>query len=222
MASPTFELPRRALLLDRLHERHTSDGYLSAESVAAIARDLRIPAAEAWEAATAYPDFAFEERAAAEVVCGGLSCRMAGAAGREDGKRTTTCRFRCFDAPAPGEEAAFPESAIRHAGPLLAPDVDDRAGLETARRLGRADAMRAVTSSGLRGRGGAYFPAGRKWAAALAQGRPTALVVNAEEGEPGVFRGGALLGRRPRRWSCRTTCRKTSGCACASARTRRP
>lgn len=199
MAEPAFEVPRRAALLERLHERNERDGHLSPESVAAIARDLRVPVAEAWEAATAYPDFAFEPVTDAKPLCAGLSCRLAaGLAG--GGARGSTCRFRCYDAPAPGEEAPFPEEALRAKESLLEPDVDDRAGLEAARHLDADDALQLVAASGLRGRGGAYFPVGRKWEAALGQGRPLALVVNAEEGEPGIFKDRGILARRPHRF----------------------
>ena len=46
-----------------------------------------------------------------------------------------------------------------------------------------------VDESGLRGRGGAYFPVSLKWRSALAvDSSERHLVVNAEEGEPGVFK----------------------------------
>ena len=48
-----------------------------------------------------------------------------------------------------------------------------------------------VEKSGLRGRGGAGFPTGRKWRSALAaikkKGRPVYVVVNGDEGDPGAF-----------------------------------
>jgi NADH:ubiquinone oxidoreductase subunit F (NADH-binding) len=71
------------------------------------------------------------------------------------------------------------------------------AGLERSRHLGRDGSLELLETSGLRGRGGAYFPTARKWAGALSQGGPLALVVNAEEGEPGVFKDRAILCRRP-------------------------
>ena len=46
-----------------------------------------------------------------------------------------------------------------------------------------------VLEADLRGRGGAYFPAARKWQGARATGRsPRYLLVNAEEGEPGIYK----------------------------------
>ncbi|MFZ5572245.1 MAG: NADH-ubiquinone oxidoreductase-F iron-sulfur binding region domain-containing protein [Thermodesulfobacteriota bacterium] len=48
-----------------------------------------------------------------------------------------------------------------------------------------------VERSGLRGRGGAGFPTGRKWHSALKaiekKGRPVYVVVNGDEGDPGAF-----------------------------------
>ena len=53
-----------------------------------------------------------------------------------------------------------------------------------------------VTQSGLRGRGGAGFPTGRKWSL-LAKERPRYLCVNADESEPGCFKDRALIDENP-------------------------
>jgi NADH-quinone oxidoreductase subunit F len=50
-----------------------------------------------------------------------------------------------------------------------------------------------VEAADLRGRGGAYFPAGRKWRAARGFPAPRYVAVNAEEGEPGVFKDRHLM-----------------------------
>ena len=51
-----------------------------------------------------------------------------------------------------------------------------------------------VLASGLRGRGGAGFPTGRKWRfARAAAGEPKYIVCNADEGDPGAFMDRALL-----------------------------
>ena len=51
-----------------------------------------------------------------------------------------------------------------------------------------------VLKSGLRGRGGAGFPTGRKWQFARgAEGEPKYIVCNADEGDPGAFMDRALL-----------------------------
>ena len=53
-----------------------------------------------------------------------------------------------------------------------------------------------VKASMLRGRGGAGFPAGVKWGF-LAPARPSYLVVNADESEPGTFKDRQLMERDP-------------------------
>lgn len=55
-----------------------------------------------------------------------------------------------------------------------------------------------VKDSGLRGRGGAGFPAGLKWSfLAKNTGKPTYLVCNADESEPGTFKDRHLMERMP-------------------------
>jgi len=57
-----------------------------------------------------------------------------------------------------------------------------------------------VKESGLLGRGGAYFPAALKWEGCrAARGEPKYLVVNAEEGEPGIFKDRHLMEGDPHR-----------------------
>jgi NADH-quinone oxidoreductase subunit F len=54
-----------------------------------------------------------------------------------------------------------------------------------------------VLDSGLRGRGGAGFPAGRKWMFLPADIYPRYLVCNADEGEPGTFKDRLLMEHDP-------------------------
>lgn len=55
-----------------------------------------------------------------------------------------------------------------------------------------------VTKSGLRGRGGGGFPAGRKWGAGLqAKGTPKYVVCNGDEGDPGAFMDRSVLEGNP-------------------------
>ena len=62
------------------------------------------------------------------------------------------------------------------------------AGLRRARALARTDVVEQVLQSGLRGRGGAAFPAGVKWKTVAAQAAPVKYVVcNADEGDSGTF-----------------------------------
>ncbi len=63
-----------------------------------------------------------------------------------------------------------------------------------------AEVIAEVKNSGLRGRGGAGFPAGMKWGFVPQNaGKPTYLCVNADESEPGTFKDRAILERDPHR-----------------------
>ncbi len=68
---------------------------------------------------------------------------------------------------------------------------------------GRRDAesfIRAMEDSGLRGLGGAGFPAGRKWRIVRDQPAPRLMAVNIDEGEPGTFKDRTYLERDPHRF----------------------
>ncbi len=68
------------------------------------------------------------------------------------------------------------------------------AGLAAARALAPAAVVEAVTASGLRGRGGAGFPAGVKWRTVLAApGERKFIVCNADEGDSGTFADRLLM-----------------------------
>ena len=54
-----------------------------------------------------------------------------------------------------------------------------------------------VSSSGLRGLGGAGFPSGKKWGFVRAAPGPRYLAVNGDEGEPGTFKDRYYLERKP-------------------------
>jgi formate dehydrogenase len=60
--------------------------------------------------------------------------------------------------------------------------------------------LRTMEASGLRGLGGAGFPAGRKWRIVRAQAAPRLMAVNIDEGEPGTFKDRTYLERDPHRF----------------------
>ena len=62
------------------------------------------------------------------------------------------------------------------------------------------DMMKALDDSGLRGLGGAGFPAGRKWRIVRDQAAPRLMAVNIDEGEPGTFKDRTYLERDPHRF----------------------
>ncbi len=59
------------------------------------------------------------------------------------------------------------------------------------------EAVDVVFRSGLRGRGGAYFPTGRKWSLTVRDGGPNYICCNADEGEPGTFHDRELMQTNP-------------------------
>ncbi len=163
-------------------------------------------------------------------VCESLPCELAGATTLLERLRATLgdavrvqavpCVGRCAQAPVavvgqrPVEQASV--QAVREAI-----EDDDRAcpvppaqDLEAARAAGgyatyaalvrgersRESVIDALDQAGLRGMGGAGFPAGRKWRAVAAQPAPRELVVNADEGEPGTFKDRWWLEREPHRF----------------------
>jgi len=66
-----------------------------------------------------------------------------------------------------------------------------------AGEISRDAVQEAVQAAGLRGMGGAGFPAGRKWGFLRAAQGPRYLAVNGDEGEPGTFKDIWWLEREP-------------------------
>ena len=66
-------------------------------------------------------------------------------------------------------------------------------GLARAIEIGPERTVEEVLASKLLGRGGAAFPAGRKWQSARDAKRPPLLVCNADESEPGTFKDRVLI-----------------------------
>ena len=96
--------------------------------------------------------------------------------------------------------------ALDGCGELEPTDVGDYiarggyAGLAQALSLSSTEVIEEVKASGLRGRGGAYFPAAVKWEGARSTPKePRYLVVNCEEGEPGIFKDRHLMEGVPHR-----------------------
>ncbi len=66
--------------------------------------------------------------------------------------------------------------------------------------IAREGAIAAMEQSGLRGLGGAGFPAGRKWRLVSQERAPRIMAVNIDEGEPGTFKDRYYLERDPHRF----------------------
>ncbi|MBL8488845.1 MAG: NAD(P)H-dependent oxidoreductase subunit E [Rhodocyclaceae bacterium] len=67
-------------------------------------------------------------------------------------------------------------------------------------RRSAGEVVAALDDAGLRGLGGAGFPAARKWRTVMAQPAPRHLAVNVDEGEPGTFKDRHLLETDPHRF----------------------
>ncbi len=163
-------------------------------------------------------------------VCDGLSCEMAGAQdllqrlpkilGKDVRVIAAPCIGRCEQAPA----VAVGQQAVGHAsceavqaaatGGKPAPRAGafvDRAAYEgqggyrllkrcIAGELEVETVIQSMEDSGLRGLGGAGFPAGRKWRIVRNEIAPRLMAVNIDEGEPGTFKDRVYLERDPHRF----------------------
>jgi NADH:ubiquinone oxidoreductase subunit F (NADH-binding)/NADH:ubiquinone oxidoreductase subunit E len=111
------------------------------------------------------------------------------------------------------EPAAFAEQGVSPQGEMqaLSPDYvgyesyRKQGGYALAKEIfeGKKDAesiIKAMENSGLRGLGGAGFPAGRKWRIVKDQVAPKLMAVNIDEGEPGTFKDRTYLERDPHRF----------------------
>jgi len=109
------------------------------------------------------------------------------------------CLGQCFVAPSVSNGDARPNVKI-HSGRGIVLKHLVQGGARTLREYGgyralekaltrpREEIVDAVQISGLRGRGGAGFPTGRKWRAVAQQtAREKFVVANADEGDPGAY-----------------------------------
>jgi NADH:ubiquinone oxidoreductase subunit F (NADH-binding) len=95
------------------------------------------------------------------------------------------------------EPFLLPDRPVTSAEEYLAGETGGR-GLEAAQAMGPRATIEVIARSGLRGRGGAGFPTGRKWAGIAAQADSRRFVVcNGAEGEPGTFKDRALMRANP-------------------------
>jgi NADH-quinone oxidoreductase subunit F len=92
----------------------------------------------------------------------------------------------------------LPTSPIERIDDFLA--AGGGGGLERALQIGDTATIELITAAGLRGRGGAGFSTGRKWASVRDGGAGTRFVVaNGAEGEPATFKDRMLIRRDPYR-----------------------
>ena len=91
--------------------------------------------------------------------------------------------------------------ALKNCGVINPEDIDEYIAFDGYRALARVliemtpdEVIETVDKSGLRGRGGAGFPTGKKWRATkYAKGDKKYVVCNADEGDPGAFMDRSIL-----------------------------
>ena len=91
--------------------------------------------------------------------------------------------------------------ALRNCGVINPENIDEYIGMDGYAALGKVltemtpqEVIDVILASGLRGRGGAGFPTGRKWAFAAANAADQKYVCcNADEGDPGAFMDRSIL-----------------------------
>ncbi|MDO5692344.1 MAG: NADH-ubiquinone oxidoreductase-F iron-sulfur binding region domain-containing protein [Pseudomonadota bacterium] len=103
-------------------------------------------------------------------------------------------------------QASMPANPAQAAPELIAFEIYRQGGgytLAHSVARGERDAegvMAALEHAGLRGLGGAGFPAGRKWRIVRGFEGPRLMAVNIDEGEPGTFKDRFYLERDPHRF----------------------
>jgi NADH:ubiquinone oxidoreductase subunit F (NADH-binding)/NADH:ubiquinone oxidoreductase subunit E len=139
-----------------------------------------------------------------EVSCIGR-CDMAPAVAVNEAPATATADLGALVGPARSGTASATEPRIYGTGSPW-PNDPYAAGEERYRVLravlsGELDAARVTAvlkDAGLRGMGGAGFPAGRKWELVAAQAAgPKYAICNADESEPGTFKDRQILAEQP-------------------------
>ena len=94
----------------------------------------------------------------------------------------------------------LPETPIRTLADYRERDLGGR-GLEAALSREPGEVITEIADSGLRGRGGAGFPTGKKWEGVVASAADAEaeiyLVANAAEGEPGTYKDRVLIEQNP-------------------------
>jgi NADH:ubiquinone oxidoreductase subunit F (NADH-binding)/NADH:ubiquinone oxidoreductase subunit E len=160
-------------------------------------------------------------------VCDSIACELAGARellkmdlGKDVRVVAAPCVGRCEVAPCvvvgqnPVGHATAEAVAKAVRSGATAPEKPRYLGYAEYRKAGgyrllkdcldgkrsREELTKIMEDSGLRGLGGAGFPAGRKWRLVAAEPEPRVMAVNIDEGEPGTFKDRWYLERDPHRF----------------------
>src|SRR6267143_1807806 len=199
---------RRDLLIEHLHRIQDRYGHLSAAHLVALACEM----AGASALLAKLPGILGKDVRVLHAPCIGR-CETAPAAvvGQNPlphasvEKISALVKAKAVKHPAPGSRESHPHPDI--VNPVCVDYAAYRAQggyalaqscIDGARK--REDVIAVMENSGLRGLGGAGFPAGRKWKSVAAEPAPRLLAINIDEGEPGTFKDRWYLERDPHRF----------------------
>lgn len=103
-----------------------------------------------------------------------------------------------FEKQASSIPAAQVETNLMKEGEVIFSPMERGAAVRSAAIRTPDEVIAEITSSGLRGRGGAGFPTGMKWGfCRKAKGDAHYIICNADEGEPGTFKDRVILTEAP-------------------------
>jgi NADH:ubiquinone oxidoreductase subunit F (NADH-binding)/NADH:ubiquinone oxidoreductase subunit E len=168
-----------------LRERYAGDEAVELAESSCLGRCDLAPACTVNEAPVAMDDAGASVEAARTAAARGGRGGQAGANGHRTGGSAPSVAVWPND--------PYPTAADRYA---LVRQV--LAGSRDTGRLDMGGIIAALKDSGLRGMGGAGFPAGRKWdMVAAEEATPKYVICNADESEPGTFKDRQILATQP-------------------------
>ena len=186
------ELPtERTRLLDNLGRVRREVGPITPELSDSLADHMNIRRGEVHEVVSFY---SFLQHPVDVVrVCTGPICDCAGANAGRAGSSPSACLGHCDLAPVvmDGDEFA---AASRTGRTASCSSPTSRA---TPPELSAREVLARLEAAGLTGMGGAGFPTHRKWDAVRREPAPRAVIVNADEGEPGTIKDRYVMELRP-------------------------
>jgi len=212
--------PEKSSLLQSLHMIQKENGFISEDDMLILSRYLKVSKSEIYGAITSYPEIQTSIKEEMQE-CSGLPCYVNND-NLSDNK--TDCKFKCFNAPVAYQnhniffksknkyiqnnsiQTPIIDSSQILKKPVILDDLENKKDIKSYKfealksvfQISPLDVINKIEKSGLRGRGGAYFPTATKWKMANSiKSIQKYLVVNCEEGEPGVFKDRLIMENMP-------------------------
>lgn len=212
--------PEKSSLLQSLHMIQKENGFVSEDDMLILSRYLKVSKSEIYGAITSYPEIQTSINEEMQE-CSSLPCYVNND-NLSDNK--TDCKFKCFNAPVAYQnhniffksknkyiqnnsiQTPIIDSSQILKKPVILDDLENKKDIKSYKfealksvfQISPLDVINKIEKSGLRGRGGAYFPTATKWKMANSiKSIQKYLVVNCEEGEPGVFKDRLIMENMP-------------------------